>query len=226
MVLFNNKRCFDMAATSKSSKKNKEKQEKKENVAVEQEENSQQEEKKSGQKTKSKPTSKKDVPEKEKKEKEAGSSGKQTEENSLEDELNELKDKYLRLSAEFDNYRKRTLKEKMEMSKSAGEDLIVKLLPVMDDFERGLSQMNEAKDVKAVQEGVKLIYSKFRETLVQKGLKEIEAKEKEFDTELHEAVTKIPAPSEDMKGMIIDVVEKGYYLNEKIIRFPKVVVGD
>lgn len=138
----------------------------------------------------------------------------------------ELNDKYLRLAAEFDNYRRRTLKEKMELSKSAGEDILVNILPVMDDFERGLGNIDQAKDIKAVKEGIHLIYNKFSEFLKQRGIKEIEAKEKEFDTDLHEAITKIPAPNNKLKGKVVDVVEKGYYLNEKIIRFSKVVIGE
>jgi len=138
----------------------------------------------------------------------------------------ELNDKYLRLAAEYDNYRRRTLKEKMDLSKSAGEDILVNILPVMDDFERGLVTIDQAKDINAVKEGIHLIYNKFREFLKQRGIKEIEAKEKEFDTDLHEAITKIPAPNEELKGKVVDVVEKGYYLNEKIIRFSKVVIGE
>jgi molecular chaperone GrpE len=138
----------------------------------------------------------------------------------------ELNDKYLRLAAEYDNYRRRTLKEKMELSKSAGEDILVNILPVMDDFERGLGNIDKAKDIKAVKEGIKLIYNKFGEFLKQRGVKEIDAKEKEFDTDLHEAITKIPAPNDKLKGKVVDVVEKGYYLNEKIIRFSKVVIGE
>ncbi|MBU8891878.1 MAG: nucleotide exchange factor GrpE [Bacteroidales bacterium] len=138
----------------------------------------------------------------------------------------ELNDKYLRLAAEFDNYRRRTLKEKMELSKSAGEDILVNILPVMDDFERGLVTIDQAKDINAVKEGIQLIHNKFKEFLKQRGVKEIEAKEKEFDTDLHEAITKIPAPNKKLKGKVVDVVEKGYYLNEKVIRFSKVVIGE
>ena len=138
----------------------------------------------------------------------------------------ELNDKYLRLAAEFDNYRRRTLKEKMELSKSAGEDILVNILPVMDDFERGLVTIDQAKDINAIKEGIQLIHNKFKEFLKQRGVKEIEAKEKEFDTDLHEAITKIPAPNKKLKGKVVDVVEKGYYLNEKVIRFSKVVIGE
>jgi molecular chaperone GrpE len=142
------------------------------------------------------------------------------------EKLAEMTDKYLRLAAEYDNYRKRTLKEKMELTKSAGEDILVNILPVKDDFERGLDTIDKAKDIDAVKEGVHLIYNKFNEFLKQRGIKEIEAKEKDFDTDLHEAITKIPAPSEELKGKVVDVIEKGYYLNEKVIRFSKVVIGE
>jgi len=145
---------------------------------------------------------------------------------SLKEKLADVNDKYLRLSAEYDNYRKRTLKEKMELMKTAGESIILSLLPVVDDFDRALAHMDEAKDTEAVLQGVKLIHNKFKDFLTQKGVKEIEAKEKEFDTDLHEAVTKIPAPTEEMKGKVIDCIEKGYTLQEKVIRFSKVVVGE
>ena len=150
---------------------------------------------------------------------------KKIEKTDLE-KLVELNDKYLRLAAEFDNYRRRTLKERMELLKSAGEDILVNLLPVMDDFERGLDSIEKAKDIDAVKEGVQLIYNKFGDFLKQRGIKEIDAKEKDFDTDLHEAITKIPAPDKKLKGKVVDVIEKGYYLNEKIIRFSKVVIGE
>ncbi len=143
-----------------------------------------------------------------------------------EEKLEELNDKYIRLAAEYDNYRRRTLKEKMELSKSAGEDILINILPVMDDFERGLESIDKAKEVDAIKEGVLLIYNKFKEFLKQRGVKEIEAKEKDFDTDLHEAVTKIPAPSEELKGKVVDVIEKGYLLNDKVIRYAKVVIGE
>ncbi|MCF8221667.1 MAG: nucleotide exchange factor GrpE [Bacteroidales bacterium] len=147
-------------------------------------------------------------------------------ENSTEAKLAEFQDRYLRLSAEFDNYRKRTLKERMELTKSAGESLLVNLLPVMDDFDRAIQLMESSADVKGMQEGLKLIYGKMKDFLKQNGIKEIDALNKEFDTDLHEAVTKIPAPEEKMKGKVVDVVQKGYYLNDKIIRYSKVVVGE
>ena len=146
--------------------------------------------------------------------------------DSVENQLEEYKDKYIRLSAEFDNYRKRTLKEKMDLTKTASEEMITKLLPVVDDFERGLMSMETAKDINAVKDGVKLIYNKLTDLLKQQGVKMIEALEKDFDLDIHEAVTKIPAPKEELKGKVVDVIEKGYYLHEKIIRYPKVVVGE
>lgn len=158
-------------------------------------------------------------------EKEEAKVEKKTEKTNAE-KLSEMNDKYLRLAAEYDNYRKRTLKEKMDLTKSAGEDILVNILPVMDDFERGLDSIDKAKDIKAVKEGVQLIYNKFSEFLKQRGIKEIEAKEKDFDTDMHEAITKIPAPTEELKGKVVDVIEKGYYLNEKVIRFSKVVIGE
>ena len=142
------------------------------------------------------------------------------------EKIAELNDKYLRLAAEYDNYRRRTLKERMDLTKTAGEDILVNILPVMDDFERALGSIDQAKEISAVKEGVQLIYTKFKEFLKQRGVKEIEAKEKEFDTDLHEAITKIPAPNKKLKGKVVDVVEKGYYLNEKVIRFSKVVIGE
>jgi molecular chaperone GrpE len=138
----------------------------------------------------------------------------------------ELQDKYLRLSAEFDNYRKRTLKEKSELIKSASEDLLKKIIPVVDDFERGLNALNSATELQAVKEGMNLIYSRFKEFLQQQGIKEMEAMNQDFNTDYHEAVTKIPVPDDSQKGKVVDVVEKGYYLHDKVIRYPKVVVGE
>lgn len=145
---------------------------------------------------------------------------------SAEEKINELQERYLRLSAEFDNYRKRTLKEKTDLIKSAGESTLLKFIPVMDDFERAMISIRDAKDIEPVKQGIELIFTKFRETLVQQGVKEIDAYEKDFDTDLHEAVTKIPAPDEKLKGKVVDVIEKGYYLNDKVIRFSKVVIGE
>jgi len=147
-------------------------------------------------------------------------------EKSSEEIIQELQDKYIRLSADFDNYRKRTLKEKMDLIKIAGEDILLKLLPVMDDFDRALQTMNEATDCKAMKDGVDLIHNKFKEFLSSNGIKEISAKNEEFNTDLHEAVTKVPSPSKKMKGKIVDVVEKGYFLHDKVIRYSKVVIGE
>ncbi len=147
-------------------------------------------------------------------------------EESLEEKLAEAKDKYLRLSAEFDNYRKRTLKEKMDLTKSAGESIINNLLPVMDDFDRALQLMEEVSDCKAMKDGIDLIYSKFSEFLKGNGVKEIDALNKEFDTDLHEAITKIPAPDKKSKGKVVDVIQKGYYLNDRVMRYAKVVIGE
>jgi molecular chaperone GrpE len=142
------------------------------------------------------------------------------------EKVKELQDKYLRLSAEFDNYRKRTMKEKSEMIKTASEDLLRKIIPVVDDLERGLNAVNSARDLDAVKEGMSLIYGRFRDFLQQNGIREIEALNQEFTTDLHEAITKIPAPEEQLKGKVVDVIEKGYYLHDKVIRYPKVVVGE
>lgn len=138
----------------------------------------------------------------------------------------ELNDKHLRLQAEFDNYRKRTLREKMEMTKTAGESILMNILPVIDDLERAQNAISEASDIESVKEGFELIYTKFLSFLSQNGVKPIETIEKEFDTDLHEAVTKIPAPNEDLKGKIVDCIQKGYQLNDKVIRYSKVVVGE
>ncbi len=140
--------------------------------------------------------------------------------------LQEITDKYMRLSAEFDNYRKRTLKEKMELTKSAGEKILVNVLPVMDNFERALKAANESTDINGIKEGINLIHSNFKDFMTQQGVKEIETTNIDFDTDLHEAITKIPAPSEELKGKIVDCIEKGYFLNDKVIRFSKVVVGE
>ena len=138
----------------------------------------------------------------------------------------ELNDKYLRLMAEFDNYRKRTLKEKMDLTKYAEEDVLKGILKVVDDMERAINNLDTAPDMNAVKEGVELIYKKFKSFLETRGLKEVEAMHQELDTDKHEAVAKFAAPSEDLKGKIIDVVEKGYYLHDKIIRYAKVVIGE
>ena len=149
-------------------------------------------------------------------------SDKTTPQNS---EAEEWKDKYIRLSAEFDNYRKRTLREKMELIESGGEDVIKSMLSVMDDFDRALSAMQSATDVASVREGVELISQKMRDALKAKGVSEIVAKGEALDTDLHEAVAKFPA-GEEQKGKVIDVVQKGYKLKEKVVRYAKVVVGE
>jgi len=147
-------------------------------------------------------------------------------EPTTEEKLAELQDRYLRLSAEYDNFRKRTLKEKIDLQKSANENLLDALLPVADDFDRAMQSVDEAKDIEAVKEGMKLISGKFMAFLNQQGVKEIEASNKEFDTDLHEAITKIPAPSKKLKGKVVDVIQKGYFLNDKVLRFSKVVIGE
>ena len=141
-------------------------------------------------------------------------------------QIEEQKDKYLRLSAEFDNYRKRTMKEKAELILNGGEKSISSILPIVDDFERALKNMETATDVAAVKEGVELIYNKFMAVLGQNGVKVIETKEKPLDTDFHEAIAVIPAPSEELKGKILDCVQTGYTLNDKVIRHAKVVVGE
>ena len=139
--------------------------------------------------------------------------------------VREEKDKYLRLSAEFDNYRKRTLKEKAELIKNGGEKTLTAILPVLDDFERALKNMETSEETKAMKEGVELIFNKFQKILGQEGLQKIETEGKEFDTDFHEAIALIPAPSEDLKGKILDCVQTGYMLNEKVIRHAKVSVA-
>lgn len=145
--------------------------------------------------------------------------------DELEANLAELNDKYLRLFSEFDNYRKRTLKERVELTKTASEELIVELLPVLDDFERALKSMETMAENKNTTDGVKLIYSKFVNILSRKGLEAMKSVGNDFDTDFHEALTNIPAPDEDMKGKVVDEIEKGYLLSGKVIRFAKVVVG-
>jgi len=145
---------------------------------------------------------------------------------ALEQELQEQKEKYLRLSADFDNYRKRTMKEKIEWSKQAGEEIFARILPVLDNLERAMKAVEEAKDLGAVKEGMHLIYNMFSEYLGQQGVKEIEAMHQEFDTDVHDAVTKIPAPDKKLKGKIVDVIERGYFLNDKVLRYAKVVIGE
>jgi molecular chaperone GrpE len=141
----------------------------------------------------------------------------------IQDELAEAKDKYIRLYAEFDNFRRRSSKEKLEMIQSANEQLLKALLPVLDDFERGEKAFKEKNDKEA--EGFFLIQNKFKKVLDQYDIKPMDAQGKDFNPDLHEAITQVPAPQEKLKGKVIDVVEKGYLLNDKVIRFAKVVVG-
>jgi len=140
--------------------------------------------------------------------------------------VDELNDKYLRLYSEFDNFRKRTAKEKQELIQAGGEDVFKSILPVIDDFERAIKSNSETSDVKAVNDGVNLIYNKLKSTLNQKGLEEMKALGEPFNADVHEAITSIAAPSDDMKGKVLDELEKGYTLNGKIIRFAKVVIGN
>lgn len=147
-------------------------------------------------------------------------------EPTAEEKLAELQDRYLRLSAEYDNFRKRTLKEKIDLQKSGNENLLNALLPVADDFDRAMGVVDDAKDIEAVKEGMRLISGKFTGFLTQQGVKEIDVKNKTFDTDLSEAITKIPAPSKKLRGKVVDVVQKGYYLNDKVLRFAKVVIGE
>jgi molecular chaperone GrpE len=143
----------------------------------------------------------------------------------LEEQLAVANDKFLRLYSDFDNFRKRTARERVDLLNTAGEDIFKALLPVVDDFERAIANNEKATDIKAVNEGVQLIAQKFRTVLQQKGLQYVSAKGEVFNVDLHEAITNIPAPSEDLKGKVVDELEKGYTLNGKVIRFAKVVVG-
>ena len=144
----------------------------------------------------------------------------------IEEKLAEMQDRYVRLSAEFDNYRKRTLREKMDMSKYAGENLLLGIIPLMDDFERALKHMDSTTDNVALKDGIDIIYGKFSDFLKQNGVKEIESLNSNFNVDLHEAVAKVPVEDADKKGKVIDVILKGYYLQDKVLRFAKVVVGE
>jgi len=146
-------------------------------------------------------------------------------EEKLQQENSVLNDKYLRLFAEFDNYKRRTQKERVELLQTAGKDVVVSLLPVLDDFDRALKATENATEVGAIREGIMLVQTKLKSILTQKGLKEMESLHNVFDTDIHEAITKIPAPTDDLKGKVVDELEKGYTLNDKVIRFAKVVVG-
>lgn len=149
-----------------------------------------------------------------------------TVEEKLQEEIKQEKDKFLRIFAEFENYKKRTSKERIELFKTASQDVMVSMLPVLDDFERALTHIEDDKEAEELRKGVLLIYQKLINTLEQKGLKVVEVEKGDvFNADNHEAITQVPAPTDDMKGKIIDVIEKGYVLGEKVIRFPKVVIG-
>lgn len=143
----------------------------------------------------------------------------------LRKEVDDLKDKYLRQVAEFDNYRKRNAKERLELLQTAGKDVIIPLLEVLDDCDRAEKQLHQTDDIKLIREGVALVFQKFRNTLQARGLKAMESRGTEFNPDQHEAITEIQVPEESQKGKVVDEIEKGYYLNDKIIRFAKVIVG-
>ncbi len=149
-----------------------------------------------------------------------------TAEQRLTDELAAANDKYLRLYAEFDNYKRRVSKERIELMQTAGKDIVASLLPVIDDLDRALKSFEAATEVTPVKEGVMLVGQKLKNILTQQGLKEMESIGKPFDAELQEAITSVPAPSDDLKGKVIDEIEKGYFLNDKVLRYAKVVVGN
>jgi molecular chaperone GrpE len=142
----------------------------------------------------------------------------------IQNELNDMKDKYIRLYAEFDNYRKRTLREREDLIKTASQETIKSLLPTLDDFERAMKAMTDTNENPSIIDGISLIHDKLLKTLEQKGLKSMQSNQVEFNPDLHEAITKVPA-GEENKGIVIETIEKGYYLNDKIIRYAKVVVG-
>ena len=176
---------------------------------------------------------KSDKKEKGKSSKKRGRSKKESKEDKLKMKLQEceektekLNDDYLRLFSEFDNFRKRKNKEINELYVTAGEKMVLEMLPIIDDFERALQHIGDSEEAKAHREGMELIYNKFLKVLEKNGVKEIEAKGKDFDTDYHDAITKFPAPTEDMKGKVIDVTEKGYTMGDKVIRHAKVVVGE
>ncbi len=171
-----------------------------------------------------------EAPKEEKKEKSSffgkGKSAKLKEEiEDLETKNGELKDKYLRLFADFDNYKKRMAKERIELMNTAGKDILQDFLPVLDDFGRAIEAVEKAEDVATAKEGMELIFNKLKNNLTAKGLKPMESTGENFDPEFHEALTEIPAPTEELKGKVVDTIEKGYYLNDRIIRYAKVVVG-
>ena len=145
--------------------------------------------------------------------------------DKLQKELQEQKEKYIRLYADFDNFKRRNAKERVELIQTAGREVIQSMLEVMDDCDRAEKQMQKSDDLKQIREGIQLVFTKFRNTLQSKGLKEMKSIGEEFNPDVHEAITEIPVPDENMKGKVVDEVEKGYMLNDKIIRFSKVVVG-
>ena len=148
-----------------------------------------------------------------------------SEADKLREELNEVKDKYVRLVAEFENFRKRNAKERLELTQTAGKDIIQSLLDVLDDSDRAAKQLETSEDIATLREGISLVFNKLHHTLQQKGLKVMDSMGQEFNPDMHEAITEIPAQSEDMVGKVVDVVQQGYYLNDKLIRYAKVVVG-
>jgi len=143
----------------------------------------------------------------------------------MTEKFNEVNDKYLRLYSDFENFRKQKIKERAELLQTAGAEVIKSLLTVLDDFDRAVQSNEKIESIEVLKEGFKLIQHKLKSTLERQGLKELEVVGKDFDTDLHEAITNIPAPSEELKGKVVDVAEKGYYLNDKVIRFAKVIVG-
>ena len=149
-----------------------------------------------------------------------------TEEEKLKKEVQELNDKYLRIYSEFENYRRRTSKERLELLKTAGQDILAALLPVVDDFDRAVKTQETSEDLTSLKEGMTLVHNKLHNTLQQQGLKAFNSIGETFDSDYHEAITKIPAPDKKLKGKIVDEIEKGYMLNDKVIRFAKVVVGE
>ena len=155
-----------------------------------------------------------------------GRKNKSTDEvENLKQEIGESKDKYLRLFAEFDNFKKRNARERLELIETAGKEVMISILPVLDDFERALNHIEDDKEAEELRKGVLLIYQKLLTSLEQKGLKEMESKGKDFDPDFHQAITEIEAPSKKLKGKVVDVIEKGYFIGDKILRHAKVVVG-
>ena len=149
-----------------------------------------------------------------------------SQEESFEDKYNELNNRFLRLYSEFDNYKRRTAKERLDLLNTAGEEIMLSLLPIVDDFDRAIKSNDETKDIATLKEGINLVYNKLKSTLSQKGLENMDSLHKPFDTDNHEALTNIPAPKKKLKGKVVDVIEKGYFLNGKVIRHAKVVVGN